>query len=451
MDPLLAAVAALSSAALLLAYRPVFRGTFLEVSLARRRFSGFPFLIHLACFVLPALVVLPLITSTGTSAVSNDVTSGHITRAIVIATYSLAMFFAAFRFFSRILYKRDRESRFPEGHKRTYEPIVIGRAILVCNLLVFAFATEVLGGRHAYLAGFVSGDQPGVVRHINNATPGISYIALFFLISSIGLSAVLALPEFRRRRVERIALLVSVVFFATFYGSKGPVIAALLAFVMSGLEMREKSTNMLVVRIGIRAAAGLGLLFVTLQLTTGNLFDLGEFARYFVDRVFVGQMAGLFEQSRLGLGDANYIFHAVPGLDAPVYHRDLMIISEGLPPDALIGYKVTLFPAEAEAIAGLAGVLIAPVVMAGQFHLAYKIIEAAARFAAADSVVSGHLARYVAGALLTLTGGVTEHLAFKFSMVLALVLLSVGLTARCLAPLHGRTQSPVGKADRASV
>lgn len=148
---------------------------------------------------------------------------------------------------------------------------------------------------------------------------------------------------------------------------------------------------------------------------------------YFVNRIGVGQISGVYEQFNLRLYNEEYIYHSIPFFnvffDYPIFQKDLMVYSEGVLDPTRTGIKNSLFISEASSF-GIFFLIVSPVVVGMNSAIAIGIISIfLSKFYINNRVLSFKISTFLFFTINPITGGFSEFLFFK-STILVLLILS---------------------------
>lgn len=447
--PLLTFVSLCCIVAYLAAYRRLFADSFLGFSVRNRQLSGLIFLFYTSVFVLPALVLVPLLGPDAIRTLSHFVQTDTVHGAVLWAWYALFAFGLTFWLVRAALgrsvgYDGHRVLAALENPQTRFRLLIFTRLLALGIVLLLSYAVVVQGAKHAFFYGLLQNIAPGALRHGNAGISGLSYVKHYISVSCILMAVQLACPVYRNRRVERLVLFAVLVVGSTFYGSKSPLIMYLIAYVFASIETRPRlSLPVMMRRLAMGAGLLLAILMVIVIFAGEKGFDLAVFLDYLWNRLFIGQMAGYFEQWNLLLWREDYILHAIPFAslfqDYPVFHKDLMLISEGRLEGSQIGIKITFYMAEAYAMLGWAGFVLSPFIMAVQFMVTFLIFAAVLR-----KLVYGNpaLARFTAAyffvTFFSTTDGLSEMLFYKGLIVLLIIITPASLATWFLAGIATR-------------
>ncbi len=291
----------------------------------------------------------------------------------VIMTLLLYIFFLAF--FLRVfgLYRRKvlcfTRSDFSDISKRIAK--FCNFLSIIGLLLLVAF--YILGYQHAFLFSLIY-DVPLLQVRLHNAyaTNVPSQVrSILFLIGY--LLAILSGYYGRYKITGSLLYFLIALFILTSPGDKAsfvfPFIFWLLAY---GKPLPQSPFSRQALRfILFFVIAVLGLVYLVVNVQTGHNISIQEFCYYLLNRLGVGQMAGVYETAGLVkegnslVGD--FYWHMIPFarffVDYVDYQKYLMMITEGYGFSEM-GVKNTYFLAEAYAIGGTYLAIFSPVIVA---------------------------------------------------------------------------------------
>jgi hypothetical protein len=254
---------------------------------------------------------------------------------------------------------------------------------------------------------------------------------LFIFITPL-LTAIVASGIQKESKLKNLILIFSILVIASWGGSKGPILSVCIVYVISKLTFKEKR-----IKINFK---NLALIIIFISLLMGFVYRIvlfqyahmeGKFSiflDYFYQRVFVAQIIGVYEQFNLFLQNPRYFYHGVPFassfLDFPVFHKDLMLISEDRSDAASIGIKNTLFIAEAYGMGGSLLLLLSPFWMAFSFAINYKWMVFFTNkyifknFEYTKKVMGISIFSYV-----SIAGGFSDLMFFKITILMTILIL----------------------------
>ena len=418
-------------------YLAAFRRTVFGINFKTNNYAGFFLSYELFIFILPAVTILNIFHVSNFYALFK-VSQDSIFPISILVIFSLLLFFFALYFFSILTKKYSffgpNEITLLTDAERS-NIISYSKVLLVFCLLILSITIFVLGGIHSFASTIFSDEVLGIssVRFANAQNPLIRYFNHFFIFISPLLAILAASTIFDKKIFHRILFLSAAIVIASFYGSKGPILKVLLAFFVSYLSFYPQKVSFKLVLKFLIFLAFLTVITVWMVTLQYKNFDLNQIILYFVNRIFIAQLAGVYEQFNLHIQNIEYIFHAIPFLnlftDYPVFHKDLMMISEGRTDLSSIGIKNTLFIAESYAIGGYGMLIFSTVTMAFNYVVAYlwffyifKIFVFSNAFFT-KKVVPLFFFSYV-----SMTGGFTDIFFFKITiMMTSFLALSIGL------------------------
>lgn len=435
----------------LLAYRLLFARSFLGFSIRDRQLSGLLYLFYDMMFVLPALILVPMIGPDAIRVLSHYVTDASVPGAVLWVWYGIFAFGLTFWLVRAGLgtgvgYRGHDTLEELETHQSQFRLLTFGRMLALGIVLVLSYSLFAQGAKHAFLHGLLQNIAPGALRYHNANIAGLSYIKHFINVSCTLIAILLACPPYQSRKLERLLLLSVVVIGSTFYGSKSPLIVYLFAYTFAAIELQPRlNVGLLVRKLGLGMGALFVLLAVIVFMAGRDGFDTLSFLDYFWNRVFIGQMAGWFEQWNLLLWQPDYVNHAIPFAslvtDYPVFHKDLMLISEGKPDGANIGIKVTYFLAEAYAMLGWPGLVLSPFIMAVQFMITFIAFTFLLRkLVFGTPGLAGFTASYFFVSFFSTTDGLSEMLAYKGLTILLIIVAPAAIATWVITQIAATRQ-----------
>jgi hypothetical protein len=220
-----------------------------------------------------------------------------------------------------------------------------------------------------------------------------------------------------------------VLYLSTFGGGKAPPVQVLILFLVSSACFYGVRFNLLALIKFFTASsvvAALIYLVVWIQMDGINAFD---FAVYLVNRLGVGQMAGVYEQFNLKIENSAYILHSVPFagffVDYPTFQKDLMLASEYVSDPSSTGVKNSLFISEAYSFGGLYFALFSPVIVGINYGISLFVVFKVVLLFVKDVVVATRISGLFFAPYLSLTGGMSEWLFFKALIMILIFFIPV--------------------------
>lgn len=315
----------------------------------------------------------------------------------------------------------SKDQRVLNQYRRLLRAFVISSIAVLLALIVFTST------QHALLAGLIGDIAPGAIRHENSQSSLGGLLNLFLQIYSLMMAIIAGIPGVLRNKTQGVLLAFLIVLIASVHGDKAPTIMAFLICVVTRFHFLENVNFMnILMRLGLVVAIAMGILIWMINFYFGELnISYGE---YLSGRLLLGQVAGWYDQFSLNIQDFSYIFHGIPFysfFDTPIiFHKDLMLVSEGRIDPNSIGVKNTLFLAEAYAIFGPIGYILGPLIMAfGSFVVFVCLSRIFNLFFGIPLAASKAISAMFYVIYFQLTDGITE-LIFAKSLILILIVLS---------------------------
>lgn len=315
----------------------------------------------------------------------------------------------------------------------TYQKFVVFSVIFSLLLIVVAWLG--FGTGHSFIKSISLEQSISQARMELKENALSKFLKYYFIILSPLLTAILASPAFDGKRSHRFLLLCGVVVMASWGGSKGPLLKLFIIYCVTLATFCNYKLRIRSIFIGLFLISLLMfLVYQVVLLQYPHLKDVTLFLDYFYQRVFVAQMIGIYEQFSLNIHNVRYFLHSIPFasffVDVPVFHKDLMMISEGRMDPSSIGIKNTYFVAEAYAMGGWLFILSAVFIYATNFSLSYIIVLFAFNRILVRNlhfnkiIVSIFLFSYIG-----VTGGFSDIMLFKILIMLFILMSPVFLIA----------------------
>lgn len=301
-----------------------------------------------------------------------------------IATYyilfSVIFLFIFLIFFSKKLFKSKLKIQHLSSHENNLfikkEKRVL--SIVIAMLFSLIILLHLFGLRHAFIDSVRGGYDLIEARMANRyayAVPTVFRSYLSFLIY-LGAAFYGLLYRALSRRIK-IMYAFLICYSSLFLGAKGPFLIAFLVFFFSYLTQVEgvplrKILPRVLLSVGIFLI--FTLIIVNIQFANSHSFT---FYGYFVNRLGVGQIQGVYEQFGIKLKDKDYILYAIPfanyitDIETDQFNKDLMMSTFGRRRfDARdIGVMNSFFIGEALAIGGIPLVIFSPLIVAFNYVL----------------------------------------------------------------------------------
>lgn len=300
-------------------------------------------------------------------------------------------------------------------------------SIIVCIVMILLFWT-LLGIGHSFSLSFLNDVSISELRFDIKERKETKFAKHLFIFITPFFTAILGSGIYKKPIVKWV-LLIGVLFIASWGGSKGPLLTVFIVYFASYATFNKVKINFkLVLKVIFLIIILLFLVYRVVLFQYSEMTEIGLFFNYFSQRVFVAQMIGVYEQFNLLIQDSMYIWHGVPFassfMEFPVFHKDLMLISEDRVDASAIGIKNTLFIAEAYAMGGLYLLVFSPFWMAFVYSVNYRWMT----FVTNKYIFNNleYTKRIVALSIfsyVSVSGGFSDLMFFKITILMTLLLL----------------------------
>ncbi len=302
-------------------------------------------------------------------------------------------------------------------------------------LLLMVVAWLFYGKGHSFSLAIMENTSVSTLRA--EITGGLitKFIKYFYVIVCPLLFSILFTSVFENKKYEKLLLSILVVFISAWGGSKGPVLTLLLIAGVTHMSIYGvRITFFTLIKV---LFSFLLLLFLTYQIVLlqySNMVDLVAFLDYFTQRVFVAQIIGVYEQFNLFLQDDLYLLHGVPFasffIDYPIFHKDLMMVTEDRVDPSTIGIKNTFFIAEAYGMGGWPLLLVSPIIFGVNFSISFILFfKVLNQFFPHNNYTNKLISSVFIFSYIDITGGFSDLMLFKLPIMLLGLLTPVWLIA----------------------
>lgn len=419
---------------ILLFYLKFMSGSVFGVSLQKRQYSGFFFFYNFIVFIIPSSILLN-IYPIETFWVAFKVDQGKVffTTIVVLLSYFLMLLVLFFVYRLQPKYFRYESPELNCKDMGTYRRFVIYSVFASIVLIVLVWL--ILGVGHAFFISFTLDQSISQARMALTENIVTKFLKYYFIIVTPLLVTLIASPAFKGKPLSRVLLMFGALILGAWGGSKGPLLVLFLVYLVTWATFSNY-------KVSWRSLFGGGLLLLVLIFLVylvvlfqyPHLNNVSGFFGYFYQRVFIAQMIGVYEQFSLGIANSLYILHGIPFasflFDYPVFHKDLMMITEDRVDASAIGIKNTYFIAEAHAMGGWFFILPAVVIYSINFSFSYFLMLFALNKLLVNNppfnkvIVAVFLFSY-----LGVTGGFSDLMLFKIMIMLFILLAPVFLLA----------------------
>ena len=228
------------------------------------------------------------------------------------------------------------------------------------------------GYKHAFLTSVIEGTPLLKVRLMNKYSSQVPSQVASLVFTAGYLLAIFSGYVGRYSIARSVVYLTIALLTLTAPGNKAPLVIGILLWIFAQGALLPRYLFSLKLFIGLMLIIfiGLGLAYLGYYLQAPQS-SFGDFEVYLVNRLGVGQMAGMYETLALAtqgyLSESNFYWHMIPFasffVDYIDYQKYLMMISEGYE-FAEMGVKNTYFVAEAYAMGGIWLAALSPVIVA---------------------------------------------------------------------------------------
>lgn len=415
---------------LIFMYFYLLKNTVFGISLKTGNYLGFFLFYNLIIYVIPSSILLnlyPVKDFWVAFKVQQD-SVFWITFLILISMCAFLLTLKIFSLFNnrylnlKLLYKNNIEII----HLKYF----LRLTILICLIMIISIWIF-FGIGHSFSLSIVNDISVSDIRlEIENKNNIFIKISkhLFILIVPF-LTAILASNIYKITSIEKIFLLISILFIASWSGSKAPLLNIFIIYIVSYATFNNLKISLnLFSKILVALVILMYFVYNVVLLQYKEMESLDLFFDYFIQRVFVAQMIGTYEEFNLFLSDSSYIFHGIPFAslftDYPIFQKDLMMISEDRIDPSSIGIKNTFFIAEAYAIGGWFLLFLSPIWIAINLSLTYIfIVFLMNKFVFNNLEYAKRIVSIALFSYISITGGFSDLMFFKITILIIILIL----------------------------
>lgn len=407
-------------------YSYILKGTIFGLSFKNQSYHGFFILYPIILSIVPSVLLLntfPITDFWVAFKVKQD--SVFYISIIIIISY---IFFLLILYFVSRIYPRYFfiSTDYDSPCKKKY--ILVVRFVISFSLIIILLLWFIFGQGHSFSLAIMDNVSVSTFRMTISEHPLTKFAKYFFIIIGPLIIAIIASPVYVNNKKERVLSVILLLYIASWGGGKEPIlILFIVGFIVYCTTNKVKVS---IKAIFLSVLFILFILFITyhIVLLQYENLNINEFLDYFSQRVFVAQMIGVYEEFNIHLFNTDYIFHGLPFasffVDYPIFHKDLMMVSEDRYDATTIGIKNTYFIAEAYGMGGWPLLLISPFIFGVNLAISYIIVLYIFNklFPYSDGInkliVSVFLFSY-----MKVTGGFSDLMLFK-NLIMLLILLS---------------------------
>ncbi len=406
------------------------KNTVFGINLKTGNYLGFFIFYDLIIYVIPSTLLLNyfLIEKFW---VAYKVKQDSIIFISILITVLLLVYFLILKFISKTNNKYFKVYNVEENLNVRYIGNFLNISLFFCFTLML-ISWLFYGVGHSFLISINSEINISSLRFgISDLRESKLIKHLFIFISPL-LTAIIASNIQNFSRLKKYFLLFCVLIIASWSGSKGPILTIFIVYVISNIIFKKQIIKISLRNIFITILGLIALTFLVFKIVLFQYSymenNLNLFLDYFYQRVFVAQMIGVYEQFNLFIQNPDYILHGVPFastfIDFPIFHKDLMLISEDRLEASSIGIKNTLFIAEAYGMGGILLLILSPFWIAFCFALNFKwMVFLTNKFIFKNIEYSKKIICVTVFSYVSITGGFSDLMFFKITILMTLLLL----------------------------
>lgn len=401
------------------------KNSIFSVNLKQNSYTGFLILFDYLIFIFPAVLAM-LYVEPQNLWVSFNVKSEIVPYVGVVVCVQYLILLIAFY----LLTKFSKYFRLPGIPLNLALDNSVAKSFLISystyGLILILVSIFAFGAKHALFNNFFNQEDLFVTRSQTESHAVLRYVKFASIILIPGISFLIGYVR-GLSFFTKIYLISVLSFISAFGGDKSVMIYPVIIITIGYLSRPNHYFNWKSMIWLFVAFLFFGLLvfsIVTIQYPA--LTEIASFFNYLLQRIFVAQLIGVYEQYSLNLSDFEYIYKALPIpssiIDFKSYHKDLMIISEDILDSDSIGVKNTLFVAEAHAIGGSVLVFFSSILFAIAFAVSFVILNLLFKNFVGSIRLATILSATTYFYFQRTTGGFTEVLLFKNALLIILAL-----------------------------
>lgn len=267
-------------------------------------------------------------------------------------------------------------------------------AAVFSGVFLLIFSIIFLGYKHAFITSIFSGTNVLHVRLQNAYSTNLPSQISYLITVSYWVAAIYSgLLATKKRYINSLIFFVVGVFLSSAGGAKAPVVNLFVFFVMSYLyfssfSLKRISFSKILLWSPVYIFIVFSILYYAVSLQVADL-NIGKFLIYLVERLGVGQMAGVYETFSIDFLLPESAWHMIPFanlfLDYPIFSKELMLFTENRE-FSDTGVKNSLFIAEAYGMGGWFLMILSPIWMAFAYVIKIFILSLFLKFTFSESV-----------------------------------------------------------------
>lgn len=312
------------------------------------------------------------------------------------------------------------------GNARSLENLLFISIFLAVAL--YLYLCVVYGVRHAFFDAIFKGESLLTTRLDNKYATNIPSFLLSILNIFIYFSIIIfSFSEIKKKIYFIICVLLYLVLL-TYGGGKAHLFNGIIIYILIRLS-KQNHINLnfsLFFKLFFTVIFFVFLLIYVVRVQYPEFND-EQLIKYFINRLGVGQMSGVYEQFNLNLYDPRYVYHSIPFaslfLDYPIFQKDLMLVSEGVLDPTRTGIKNSLFISEASAFGG-GYLILSPFIVGMNTAISIALIALVlSKFYLGDRILAFKISTFLFLNMNALTSGFSEYIFFKSTII---IIISIG-------------------------
>jgi hypothetical protein len=413
---------------IIILYYYFLKNTVFGVSPNTGNYLGFFIFYGLIVYIVPSTILLNLYPIENFW-VAFQVKQKSVFWISILIILSISFFYISLKILSKVnkkylyLYKYNKENINLAKNVKFFT-----KTTIIFCLLLIATAWIFYGVGHSFTLSILNDISISILRADIKSHTSMKGLKHLFILITPFLTAIIASNIYNNNKKERFFLFLAILFIASWAGSKGPLLKIFLVYLVSYATFNHIIFNLKsFFKILIFITLMLVIVYQVVLLQYAHMTSLSLFFDYFTQRVFVAQMIGTYEEFNLWIHDISYIWHGVPFassfIEFPVFHKDLMMISENRIDPSSIGIKNTFFIAEAYGMGGWTLLVLSPFWIALTYSITYiwivfifnKIVFNNLEYT--KRIVAISLFSYI-----TVMGGFSDLMLFKITIMVTILL-----------------------------
>ena len=409
-------------------YFYLLKNTVFGLNFKTANYVGFFLVFEIFFYLLPGIILLNLFPVDTFFAVFKveQSTVYWISLIILYSFFSIIFLFWFFSIFLKKYLMIESDEQLVLNQQTSHNIIMFTRFIVILCLIFLGLLLIMTDAKHAFISTINGDISLSIIRATNKSIGFAKYLNHLFIFIGPLIAILIATPFYDKRNIERIFIFIIAIILSTYMGSKSPLMNTILTYIVAYFTFHH-------IRISLKNFFFLFLflvfmfyfVYIVVSLQYQN-FTFNIFLEYFVNRIFIAQIVGVYEEYNLLLSDWSYWWHSIPFAsfftDYPIFHKDLMMVSEDrINPDS-IGIKNTLFIAEAYAFGGWILVLISPFIYVLNIIFSFLWFNFLLNVIIDNQIYTKYIVGLFLFSYISLSGGFSDILFFKLPLMITIFL-----------------------------